>query len=365
MNDNLLQILGSYSACTRRDFLKKSLATAGILSLGDFFLTPAISKSAEEPKLLLPAVDKLAITCLVDFGNDTNLKDMDGVGFSIKRSPFSKTGATNAFSEYGLSLFLESESNGKKHGVLCDFSLTGFALNNNIELLKIDPNRINSLVLSHGHIDHYGGFSDFISKYRDRLPKEISLYVGHANAFARRWNVKEGKREDYGELKRDVVEGNKIKITEVATPYIIGDHVLLSGQIPMLSMHERKSNIAKIEMHGELVEDDFKEELALVYNLRGKGLVIITACGHRGLINTIQHAQDITGIEKIYAVIGGFHLARSSEDDLQIALSILKNLNVEKIIPMHCTGMLGINRLMSSMPANTIYNSTGTRYNLG
>ncbi|MGC8850258.1 MAG: MBL fold metallo-hydrolase, partial [Candidatus Bathyarchaeia archaeon] len=101
----------------------------------------------------------------------------------------------------------------------------------------------------------------------------------------------------------------------------------------------------KIEDAG-LVEDHMIDEQALIIGLRGKGLVVVSGCAHRGIINTIRHAQRIMEDERIYAIIGGFHLSDASEELIDSTLDVLKkDVSPDRIYPCHCTGTRAIGAL--------------------
>ena len=113
------------------------------------------------------------------------------------------------------------------------------------------------------------------------------------------------------------------------------------------------------------VHDTLPGEQALVYHLRGKGLVILTACGHAGVVNTVRHAQQATGVDEVHAVIGGFHLSGAPEERIERTADDLIALNPDIIVPMHCTGIETIAALRQRARDNVILNSAGTRYELG
>ncbi len=97
-------------------------------------------------------------------------------------------------------------------------------------------------------------------------------------------------------------------------------------------------------------------------HVRDKGLVVFTGCGHAGAINTIRHAQGLTGIQKVYAVIGGFHLTGALfEPIIPPTVAALKELNPALIVPAHCTGWKAVHALARELPQAFVPNSVGTR----
>jgi 7,8-dihydropterin-6-yl-methyl-4-(beta-D-ribofuranosyl)aminobenzene 5'-phosphate synthase len=110
--------------------------------------------------------------------------------------------------------------------------------------------------------------------------------------------------------------------------------------------------------------DNLDGEQALVYHLKGKGLVVLTACGHAGVVNTVLHAQEATGVDKVHAIIGGFHLSAAPAERIAQTVEGLAAFDPELIVPMHCTGIDTIEALERRLPGRVIYNSAGTQYEL-
>jgi 7,8-dihydropterin-6-yl-methyl-4-(beta-D-ribofuranosyl)aminobenzene 5'-phosphate synthase len=98
-------------------------------------------------------------------------------------------------------------------------------------------------------------------------------------------------------------------------------------------------------------------------NVKAKGLVILTGCGHAGAINTVRHAQELTGIQKVYALIGGFHLTGAVFEPLIApTVAALKEINPALIVPAHCTGWKATHALARDLPQAFVPNSVGTRF---
>jgi 7,8-dihydropterin-6-yl-methyl-4-(beta-D-ribofuranosyl)aminobenzene 5'-phosphate synthase len=111
-----------------------------------------------------------------------------------------------------------------------------------------------------------------------------------------------------------------------------------------------------------IIPDQFQHELAAAYNLKGRGLVILTACSHRGVVNTIKQAQAASGVTKVYAVIGGFHLAPYAEDYVRQTIAALKEMDVDYVIPLHCSGEVFYELAKAEMPTKLLRSYTGTRF---
>jgi 7,8-dihydropterin-6-yl-methyl-4-(beta-D-ribofuranosyl)aminobenzene 5'-phosphate synthase len=170
-----------------------------------------------------------------------------------------------------------------------------------------------------------------------------------------------------GQLKKEGAEIHKNK-NPIYLPNNHFPFILFTGQIPRETIFEKGFAFQyKVDPSNEdlipdpLVEDD----QALIPNVKEKGLIILTGCGHAGVVNTINYAKKLTGIEKIYAVLGGFHLPSDNgiyEEAIEPTLRELQKANPDHIIPWHCTGWKAINRIIDLMPGKFIQSSVGTKF---
>jgi 7,8-dihydropterin-6-yl-methyl-4-(beta-D-ribofuranosyl)aminobenzene 5'-phosphate synthase len=205
----------------------------------------------------------------------------------------------------------------------------------------------------------------FLRERRASLPEQAHLYAGE-DAFLARWQAASREpRRDMGALDEAAVEALGIGVVKVREPQLLSDQVLLSGEIARRTDYEVMPESMRVERDGEDRHDQLPGEQALVYHLRGKGLVVLTACGHAGVVNTVLHAREVTGVDKVHAVIGGFHLSAAPPERIARTVDDLLGLEPELIVPMHCTGLETIDALRERAPGKVIYNSAGTRYELG
>ena len=308
-------------------------------------------------------VEQIRLTSIVDNFVDLLLQD-DG---PAKRRPRQEKIYERCLcAEHGLAEVVESTHAGEDFALLFDFGATPLVYLHNLELLVedygFDLSHVRTLVLSHGHWDHYGGLCSFLEAKRQELPEETALYAG-GDAFLQRWNQpRSGPRRDMGCLDEALVAAQGIRIVRVHEPQVLGGQVLVSGEIPRRTVYEVTPPAMRVEREGQVVQDTLSGEQALVYQLRGKGLVVLTACGHAGVVNTVLHAREVTGVEEVYAVIGGFHLSGASAERIGQSVEGLAELEPQLIVPMHCTGLATIEALQARLPGRVIYNSTGTRY---
>jgi 7,8-dihydropterin-6-yl-methyl-4-(beta-D-ribofuranosyl)aminobenzene 5'-phosphate synthase len=116
------------------------------------------------------------------------------------------------------------------------------------------------------------------------------------------------------------------------------------------------------ERQASVVPDQFCHEIATVYNLKGRGLVVLTSCSHRGVVNIIERARQVSGVRKVHAVLGGFHLAPFPDDYVRNVIASLKVIDPDYVIPMHCTGEPFWDMARREMPGKLLRAYTGTQF---
>jgi 7,8-dihydropterin-6-yl-methyl-4-(beta-D-ribofuranosyl)aminobenzene 5'-phosphate synthase len=283
--------------------------------------------------------------------------------------------------EHGFSTVIKISynDNNKKNVLLFDTGVSENGVIYNTDLFGIDLRTIEAIILSHGHMDHCRGLVSVLK----RMLKPTDIIV-HPDAFLKRWAVfPDGKKQkmptldenelrNYGAILHKLKDASFFPLINDSNCYNKNqDHHLLmiTGQIPRETSFEKglppqykeDTDNEKCLVPDPLVNDD----QALVANIKHKGLVIITGCGHAGIINTINYAKKLSGINKIYAVLGGFHLTGGDvfEEAIDPTVNELQKADLEYVIPCHCTGWKGINRIIDTMPEKFIQSSVGTTFN--
>jgi 7,8-dihydropterin-6-yl-methyl-4-(beta-D-ribofuranosyl)aminobenzene 5'-phosphate synthase len=280
----------------------------------------------------------------------------------------------------GLSLHLESAQAGGKSRYLLDFGYTPEVLIRNFDLLDLDPGRIDGLILSHGHRDHYGGLEGFVNHYRSRMRSDLRLVAGGEANFREKWIKRRGADPvSWGLLDRKALEAAAVGTLCCDTPQAL-QGAFTTGYIPRQSFERVLENtlvendadanlstehFTEAERQGRLVPDQHPDEHATCYVVRGRGLVIISSCGHVGLINTIKAAMAVSRVGKLHAVLGGFHLGPAPQDYVDHTVAELERLSPDVVIPMHCSGTKFVAAMHRQMPDRLVTANIGSRFTFG
>jgi 7,8-dihydropterin-6-yl-methyl-4-(beta-D-ribofuranosyl)aminobenzene 5'-phosphate synthase len=273
--------------------------------------------------------------------------------------------------EWGLSLHLTSVQEGAKSQYVLDFGYTPEIINRNFELLDIDPAAINGLILSHGHRDHFGGLDGFVRQHRGDMREDLALYVGGETIFRPKWIRDGGETVLWGAVDRDALQAKKVAAVCCPQPCAL-EGAFTSGYIERASFEEvtggslvMDDHYTEAERQGKLVKDTHPDEHATCYLVKGRGLVVISSCGHAGIVNTVRSSMVAANVDKVHAVIGGFHLGSAPLEYLQHTLQELDRIDPDVILPMHCTGEAFIAMLRERMPQKVVYSNVGSRFTFG
>jgi 7,8-dihydropterin-6-yl-methyl-4-(beta-D-ribofuranosyl)aminobenzene 5'-phosphate synthase len=218
------------------------------------------------------------------------------------------------------------------------------------------------MVLSHGHSDHTGGLMRLSAMLKKKRGVE---FVCHPGVFMKPRYLKftEEIKVYFPEFTKETVLKRGFKLVETKDPYLLlKGQALFLGEIPKVTDFEKGFPIAHREENGQEKWDAIEDDSAVVMNVKNKGLVILTGCAHSGIVNTIRYALSTTGVEKICAVIGGFHLnGPFFEPIIERTTEEIKAMNPLYVVPTHCTGRKAIMHMEKEMPGQFILNMSGTK----
>jgi 7,8-dihydropterin-6-yl-methyl-4-(beta-D-ribofuranosyl)aminobenzene 5'-phosphate synthase len=329
----------------------------------------------------VPEVDRLNVTIIDDImvrrGASTQKLD----GLTIERAqpnevPDRAPRAT-LVGEWGLSMHAESRRGDEARHILVDFGYNPVTLLNKKDILKIETEKLDALMLTHGHKDNIVEKVGFLSATKGKLKDRLPFFVGGEDCFCTRVYSNGGQ---YGALDRKAIMDANLLLMMAEQPAIVADHAFTTGKIaqsgfekPLRNTTEKvgvvegfgcfPEKVTPAKNTGTFVPDDFEHEIGTNFLLKGKGLVILTSCSHRGIINTIRQAQVTSGIQKVHAVIGGFHLLPPLTDDyFRQVIAALKEINPDYLMPAHCVGEPFYDMVRHEMPGKVFQSNVGTRY---
>ncbi len=362
--------------------------SAGLCAGGAGFVTGvmaalAASARTKPAKMLrgnVPAVDRVAVRVVTDNIVIQFVPNETRDGLTVER----KSGNTHPDrpprhilnGEWGLAVHAQSSAGGQERNVLIDFGYTPEVLNNNLAILGVDPSIFDAMVLSHGHYDHFGGMVGFLQAHAGKLKKEIPFYCGGEDAFC----IRRNPGGQFGALDRKAILDSGLTLMMAPEPAIIADHAFTTGRIGQTSFEKPLLPTTEIvgifdgfgcfpeEMPaqkdtGTYISDDFEHEIATVYNVKGRGLVVLTSCSHRGVVNTVRAAIEASRVDKVLAVIGGFHVVPPLGDDyINATIEEFRAINPQYLIPAHCTGDRFYDLARAALGEKVIHSAVGTRF---
>jgi 7,8-dihydropterin-6-yl-methyl-4-(beta-D-ribofuranosyl)aminobenzene 5'-phosphate synthase len=329
----------------------------------------------------VPEVERLAVTIVTDNQIIKFIPTEKRNGLTIERRPAGNVRPdvpprVDLVGEWGLSMHAQSQRGSEVRNILIDFGYMPETINNNVSVLKLDPAEIDALVLSHGHYDHFGGLVGFLAANKGKLKRRLPFFIGGEDCFCTRENA----AGQYGALDRKAIMDADLALMLADGPAVVADHGFTTGKIPQTSFEKPlqptrekvgivngfgcfPDKVAPAKNTGTFIPDDFEHEIGTNFVLKDKGLVVLTSCSHRGVINTIRQAQAASGVSKVHAVIGGFHIVPPLGDDyIRQVIAALKEIGPDYLIPGHCCGERFYDLSRAELSDRVIHSAVGTRF---
>lgn len=311
-------------------------------------------------QIQLNVVGKVEVLTLQD--NYIEITAMDGNAVISRAAPL-KNGEIRAsiVAEHGFSTLVKITTSGGTRTLLFDFGFSENGAAQNAATLGVNMAEVEAAVLSHGHSDHTGG----MRQLAQLIGKQDILCVVHPAVFKspRYLKFSEEKKIYFPKLTRKMLRQAGLSVVESKNPYPLLDNtILFLGEIPRQTDFEKSFPIARWQKEGKEVQDDIEDDTAIVMNLKDKGLVILSGCAHSGIVNTVHHAIAVTGVNKIHAVMGGFHLSGPYfEPIIDRTAGEIQKFHPAYVVPAHCTGRKAIMIMEKKMPDQFILNMAGTK----
>lgn len=261
----------------------------------------------------------------------------------------------NFLGEWGLSVLVETDV----LSLLLDAGQS-ISASYNADLLGVDLSRISRIVLSHGHYDHTGGLPHLLRKMR----KKIEI-IAHPDIWADKYSSRQGQPRRYIGIpyQRHELESLGAHFKLRVKPVRISDRIMTTGEIPMVTEFERIEPCLLVKGGKGFQPDELLDDQALIITAEA-GLIVILGCAHRGIINTLYHAQQLTGVKKVHTVLGGCHLVDASSERIRLTIAALRDLGVLKLGVSHCTGLPAACLMAREFGNGFFFNNAGTVINL-
>jgi 7,8-dihydropterin-6-yl-methyl-4-(beta-D-ribofuranosyl)aminobenzene 5'-phosphate synthase len=265
--------------------------------------------------------------------------------------------------EHGFAALIRLWRGDEVREVLLDTGLTGRALLHNAEQLGIDLGGIREMVLSHGHLDHLGGLTALAGLVRG--PVRV---VVHPEATRQRFLKRpDGRMALMPQLLSEHLTDSPFEFEFAAEPTrLAGGLLLTTGTVARTTDFEHGFAGQYAERDGALEEDAvMPDDMAVLFVVKDRGLVVLTGCGHAGIVNTVRHAVRLTGVERIYAVLGGFHLQPPvTAEAIEATARALAGFDPAVLMATHCTGLVAQFRLREAMPQAFVFGTVGSTLRL-
>lgn len=319
----------------------------------------------------LEPVDEVMLTTLVDNTFDGLLAPGPGIergSFEAGRAPaphFEEGSALLGLrAEHGFSALVTVRAGDQASTIVFDTAMTPDAMVVNADRLGVIFGTVQSVVLSHGHFDHCGGLTGLASALG---PRRTPLVL-HPYAWTRRRFALPGSELVFPTLSRRALEAEGFELIERREPSLLLDgRLLVTGEVDRTTEFEQGMPPAHQAWDGDAWAHDrlVIDDQAVVVNVRGRGLVVITGCGHAGVVNIVRHAMRLTGVNRLCALIGGFHLnGPAFEPIISPTLDALAELGPELHVPGHCTGWRAQHAMAARLPQAWVAGASGSRYTL-
>jgi len=327
-----------------------------------------------EPGVLfdLEPVDSVVVTALMDNVTDVFMPDQGPARRPPLMSACRQSAATleggdvpsALIAEHGFSVLVTVSKNGAEHRILFDAGVSPDGVTENMRRLDVDASSIETIVCSHGHFDHTTGLDGLIRRLGTvNLPVLI-----HPHFWRRRRVTIPGRepREIPTTSRRALIDAGFDVIEEGQPSFLFHRSVLVTGEVARTTGYEPGFPPQQAWITGRWEPDPLVlDDQALIVDIKDKGLLVITGCGHAGIVNICRYAQRLTKERPIYAVMGGFHLnGPLFEPLIPRVLDDLEVLAPAVIVPAHCTGWRAQHAMGARFGDAFIPNTVGTRFEL-
>ncbi len=263
--------------------------------------------------------------------------------------------------QHGISFLIEAYKNSIKKNILVDVGQNHNALLHNMQLLNISPEIIDAIVITHCHYDHTLGIVDMLKA----IGKKDLPIIAHPGLFRLNFIDKPYLRHvgvmQVDSQRKIEANGGTLYLTDNSLQIMPG--LITTGEVKRQTDFEEVGIALKTIIDDRIVVDYMKDDISLIASFNGKEIVIVTGCSHAGIVNIVKQSIEMTGLEKIKAIIGGLHLVEAPIDRIKKTVDSLLNFDISLISAGHCTGFNAQVELYNLFKEKFLPLQTGMRFN--
>jgi 7,8-dihydropterin-6-yl-methyl-4-(beta-D-ribofuranosyl)aminobenzene 5'-phosphate synthase len=332
---------------------------------GDEQAGPVITLEPVDAVSITTVCDNLVDFWLVDEGPARRLLSRPGEPPLVDAPALQGGKAVDSpTAEPGFSAHIEVAKDGQSHRFLFDAGLTRTGCRENLARLDLSPRNLEAIVFSHGHFDHTTGLSGLLDVLG---PANVPVIIHPEFWTRRRISIPGREPLEFPSTSRRALNDSGFDIIENRKPsFLFQKSILVTGEVDRTTAFERGFPIHQAYRHGTWEPDPLiLDDQAVIINVAGRGLVVLSGCGHAGIVNICRYAIRLTGVNRLYFVMGGFHLnGPLFEPIIDDTAEALVELAPSVLVPTHCTGWKATHALAARLPHAFIQNSVGTTFEL-